>query len=75
MEKRIQEEKEQLQRELYIQFNQYGNLTDEQMEEIIEKKILESDREYYLSVAERQKMKQELFNVFRKLDVFWLVDF
>ena len=69
MEKRIQEEKEQLQRELYIQFNQYGNLTDEQMEEIIEKKILESDREYYLSVAERQKMKQELFNVFRKLDV------
>ena len=56
MEKRIQEEKEQLQRELYIQFNQYGNLTDEQMEEIIEKKILESDREYYLSVAERQKM-------------------
>ena len=41
MEKRIQEEKEQLQRELYIQFNQYGNLTDEQMEEIIEKKILE----------------------------------
>lgn len=69
MEKRIQEEKEQLQRELYIQFNQYGNLTDEQMEEIIEKKILESDREYYLSVAQRQKMKQELFNVFRKLDV------
>lgn len=69
MEKRIQEEKEQLQRELYVQFNQYGNLTDEQMEEIIEKKILESDREYYLSVTQRQKMKQELFNVFRKLDV------
>lgn len=69
MDRRIQEEKEQLQRELYVQFNQYGNLTDEEMEEIIEKKILDSEREYYLSVSERQKMKQELFNVFRKLDV------
>ncbi len=69
MDRRIQEEKEQLQRELYVQFNQYGNLTDEEMEEIIEKKILDSEREYYLSVSERQRMKQELFNVFRKLDV------
>lgn len=69
MEKRAQEEKESLQRELYIQFNQCGELTDAQMEEMIERKILEADRDYYLSVTEKQKMKRELFNVFRKLDI------
>lgn len=69
MEKYIREEKERLQQALYVQLNEYSHLTDEEMEDIIEEKLLENRHDMYFSVAQRQKMKQELFNVFRKLDV------
>lgn len=65
----IWQEKEQLRRELYVQFNQCGELSDEQMENMIEEKVLELSRNRYISIAERQQIKEELFNVFRKLDV------
>ena len=65
----IWQEKEQLRRELYVQFNQCGELSDEQMEDMIEEKVLELSRNRYISIAERQQIKEELFNVFRKLDV------
>ncbi len=65
----IWQEKEQLRRELYLQFNQCGELSDEQMENMIEEKVMELSRKRYISIAERQQIKEELFNVFRKLDV------
>lgn len=65
----VRQEREQLQRELYLQFNQCGDLTDEQMEDMIEEKISELCANRYVPVVERQQIKEELFNVFRKLDV------
>ena len=65
----LQQEKEQLRKELYLQFNQCGTLTDEQMEDMIEEKVLAFYKGRYVSVAKRQQLKKELFNGFRKLDV------
>ena len=65
----MQQEKQQLQRELYLQFNQYADLTDEQMENMIEEKVAQFCADRYVSIAERQRLKEELYNIFRKLDV------
>ena len=65
----VSQEREQLQKELYLQFNQCGDLTDQQMEDMIEEKISQLCASRYVPVAERQQIKEELFNVFRKLDV------
>lgn len=69
MERIMQQEREKLRQELYIQFNQCGELSDAQMEEMIEEKVLALSKRQYLSVTERRKLKEELYNVFRKLDV------
>ena len=44
-------------------------MTDEEICEVIEDNILKKGKEVYLSLEEKQRLKKELFNVFRRLDV------
>lgn len=69
MTDRIKQEKADLQRQLTEQLNLSRELTDEEVEEVIEQAVLERGKKAYLSVAEKQLLKRELFNSFRKLDV------
>lgn len=50
-------------------FQEDGELTDEELYESIENTILEKGNRVYLSIEEKQKLKRELFNSFRRLDV------
>ncbi|MBQ4059676.1 MAG: CpaF family protein [Lachnospiraceae bacterium] len=62
-------EKEHLQNKLIEQLDYNKQLTDEEIEDIIEEEVLQRGREVYLSVEEKQQLKKELFNSFRRLDV------
>ena len=69
MTNRFMTEKEHLQKKLLDHLDYNKHLTDEEIEEIIEKEVLQRGREIYLSVEEKQQLKKELFNSFRRLDV------
>lgn len=69
MTNRFMTEKEHLQKKLLDHLDYNKHLTDEDIEEIIEKEVLQRGREIYLSVEEKQQLKKELFNSFRRLDV------
>lgn len=69
MTDRIKQEKADLQRQLTEQLNLSKELTDEEIGEVIEQAVLERGRRIYLTVEEKQLLKRELFNSFRKLDV------
>lgn len=69
MTDRIEREKADLQRQLTEQLNLSKELTDEEIGEVIEQAVLERGRKAYLTVAEKQLLKRELFNSLRRLDV------
>lgn len=69
MTNRFMKEKEHLQNKLIEQLDYNKQLTDEEIEDIIEDEVLQRGREVYLSVEEKQQLKKELFNSFRRLDV------
>lgn len=69
MNNRIMKEKRVLQNKLMEQLDYNKQLTDEEIEDIIENEVLQRGREKYLTVHEKQQLKRELFNSFRKLDV------
>lgn len=69
MTNRFMKEKEHLQNKLIEQLDYNKQLTDEEIEDIIEEEVLQRGREVYLSVEEKQQLKKELFNSFRRLDV------
>ena len=66
---RFEQEKLCLYKQLMEQFSISPGLTDEEISSIIEQAVLERVGNVYLSVAERQKLKKELFHSFRGLDV------
>ncbi|MGN0152881.1 MAG: CpaF family protein [Lachnospiraceae bacterium] len=66
---KLEKEKELLQENLLKHLNGSGELCDAEIYERIEQEIIRRSREVYLSVSERQILKRELFNVFRRLDV------
>lgn len=66
---RFETEKKHLFKQLMEKLSNLSGLTDAEIEEIIEKTILDRSDDIYLSVAEKQKLKQELFHAFRGLDV------
>ena len=68
-EGRFETEKKRLFKQLMDKLSNLSGLTDTEIEEIIEKTVLDRDNGIYLSVAEKQKLKQELFHSFRGLDV------
>lgn len=69
MTNRFMKEKEHLQNKLIEQLDYNKQLKDEEIEDIIEEEVLQRGREVYLSVEEKQQLKKELFNSFRRLDV------
>lgn len=69
MTEKIEKEKVQLQKQLMGKLNLNQNLTDEEIYERIEQEILDRSRDIYLSITEKQMLKKELFNAFRRLDI------
>lgn len=69
MTEKIEREKIKLQEQLVDKFNLRQNLSDEEIYEMIEEEIFLRAKDIYLSVMEKQILKKELFNTFRKLDV------
>ncbi len=61
--------KRSLQKELMEQFDLNQNIGDDEIEERIEQVVLNYSQHTYLSITEKQMLKQELFNTFRRLDV------
>ena len=66
---KMEKEKIRLQKELLDTLNLNQNLTDEEIYERIEQEILSRSKESFLSVAEMQMLKKELFNAMRRLDI------
>lgn len=63
------EEKNYLQQQLIEQLDYSQNLTDDEINNLIEQAVLERGRQTFLSVREKQQLRIELFNSFRRLDV------
>lgn len=63
------EEKKELQQELVNKMDYSQQLTDEEIDTLIESTVLERGKKRYLSIEEKQQLKKELFNSFRRLDV------
>lgn len=66
---RVVKEKKYLQDELFRRLEGRGDISDDDINEIIERTILERSKQVYLSIEEKRQLKKELFNVFRRLDV------
>lgn len=62
-------EKEQIQKELMGMLDYNRQLEDPEIEELIENAVLKRSKQSFLSVTEKQQLKRELFNTFRRLDV------
>ena len=62
-------EKNHLQEILVDELDYSQNLTDKEILLLIEKAILERGKQSFLSVEEKQQLKTELFNSFRRLDL------
>lgn len=69
MKDKLEVVKSKLQDKLLEQFHLDQNLEDDEIYERIEQEILHYSSGNYLSVVEKQTLKKELFNAFRKLDV------
>lgn len=69
MKDKLDTAKKQLQKELMERLDLNRNLEDDEMIKLIEQEVLNYSRNIYLSMTEKQVLKQELFNAFRKLDV------
>lgn len=67
--KRFEVEKVRLFRQLMNTLSISTGLTDQEISTLIEQAVLERNSNVYLSVAEKQKLKKELFHSFRGLDV------
>lgn len=65
----LEQERLELQGKLMEQLNLRQGLTDKEIEEIIEQAVLVRSREIYLTVTEKQLLKKQLFNAFRRLDI------
>lgn len=66
---RFEQEKLRLYKQLIEQLSISPGLTDQEISIMIEQAVLEKKSDVYLTVAEKQKLKKELFHSFRGLDV------
>ncbi|MBE5941510.1 MAG: CpaF family protein [Lachnospiraceae bacterium] len=67
--KHVREEKNRLESILMDIFYENANLSDEEIEKMIENHVLEASSKHYLTLCEKQELKQDLYNTFRKLDI------
>lgn len=69
MKDKLMTEKNHLQEILVDELDYSQNLTDKEILLLIEQAILERGKQSFLSVEEKQQLKTELFNSFRRLDL------
>lgn len=67
--KKLEATREKLQAKLMAEINDNPNLEDEQLFAQIEAAVLQEGKNRFLSVEDKQLLKRELFNRFRKLDI------
>ena len=67
--KTYEEIKRTCRRELTEELDYTRDLADEEIKDLIDKKVLEAGREYHLPLEQRSRLKRELFASIRKLDV------
>lgn len=67
--KTYEERKKELKEELLAQIEISRDLSDEELRELIDEKIILKSREEYISFREKLKLARELFNGIRKLDL------
>lgn len=67
--KKLEKVREELQIQLMEELDNNLNLEDDKLYALIEAAVLKKGKNRYLSVEEKQILKRELFNRFRKLDV------
>ena len=60
---------EPLRRKILEQLNVSGEITDEELMRLIEQQVETCGKEQLLTLRQREKLQQQLFNSFRKLDV------
>lgn len=65
----LKEMKQQMKAEVYKKIDLSREVEDEEIEEIIDECILRKSRSVYLSLPEKNRLKQELFYSIRKLDI------
>ena len=68
-----EEIKESLRQSILAELETLGDLSDEQMQELIDEKILSKSKEQFLPFVEKQRMSVELFNSIRKLDLLQIL--
>lgn len=66
---RLEKEKQYLHKILEDHFDLNQELTDEEIKEYIENSIIERSREVLFTFEEKKRLKKELFNIFRRLDI------
>ena len=64
-----QERFDLIRRVVLEELNLSRELEDEEIETVIEKGILQAGKQQYISLAEKQKLRRELFNSLRRLDI------
>lgn len=69
MKEKLLEEKRKIEKALLEIFNTNQGITDEEILEMIENYILEHYKNEQMSIFEKQELKKELFNRFRRLDI------
>lgn len=69
MTDRLEQEKLNIHNQLLEQMDLSSNLTDQEINKIIEQAVLNRGRSVYFSIEEKRILKKELFNALRRLDV------
>ena len=65
----MEERKRRLKEEILRGFSYQTHMSDDELSEIIDEKIMESAGEGPVTLKERLKLKKELFDSFRRLDI------
>lgn len=69
MTERLEQEKLTIHNSLLEQLDLSNNLTDQEIDEMIEQAVLNRGKNVYLSITDKRMLKKELFNALRRLDV------
>jgi pilus assembly protein CpaF len=68
-EKKMDRIKELLQQRVITEIDLYRDVTDEELFETIDRILIEHSKTEYISIQEKQRLKKEIFNAIRRLDI------
>lgn len=69
MKNNLEEIKQELKKQILEEMDLSRELSDEEMEEIVDNKIFSYSSEHYLNYKEKVELAKEIFNSLRKLDI------